>query len=73
MSGLLGTLTLYETRLKGSSRAGLASLSLSFSASLSLLLSFPSWHLAGSVALPVPVSVGAFGVRWGVQAVGRVL
>ena len=29
--------------------------------------------LPGSVALPVPVSVGAFGVRWGVQAVGQVL
>ena len=28
---------------------------------------------SGSVALPVPVSVGAFGVRWGVQAVGQVL
>ena len=27
----------------------------------------------GSVALPVPVSVGAFSVRWGVQAVGQVL
>ena len=29
--------------------------------------------LAGSVALPVPVSVGAFSVRWGDQAVGQVL
>ena len=28
---------------------------------------------SGSVALPVPVSVGAFRVRWGVQAVGQVL
>ena len=80
MSGLPGTLMHYETRLKGTSRTALASLSLSFwlrslsfSASLSLLLSFLSWHLAGSVALPVPVSVGAFGVRWGDQAVGQVL
>lgn len=39
-----------------------------FTLSLSLLP-----FLAGSVALPVPVSVGTFGVRWGVQAVGQVL
>ena len=80
MSGLLGMLTLYVTRLTGTSSGGwLHSLSfwdhsLSFSASLSLLLS-PSFlpFLAGSVALPVPVGVGAFGVRWGGQAVGQVL
>ena len=29
--------------------------------------------LAGSAELTVPVSVGTFGVRWGVQAVGQVL
>ena len=39
-----------------------------FTLSLSLLP-----FLAGSGVLPVPVSVGTFGVRWGVQAVGQVL
>ena len=39
-------------------------------ASLCNVISLPH---SGSVALPVPVSVGAFSVRWGVQAVGQVL
>jgi len=37
-----------------------------------LSLSFPP-SLSGSEAHPAPVSVGTFGVRWGVQAVGQVL
>ena len=47
--------------LVGCRQSGLASLCL-----------FPAF-LAGSAELPVPVSVGTFGVRWGVQAVGKVL
>ena len=36
-------------------------------------LSLPLPFLAGSAEFPVPVRVGTFGVRWGVQAVGQVL